>query len=104
MEVFNHVPMKSLTSAKQEIVRGSPITLNLQLSGLAPASGTRVFLRSDKPSGVFSPNLFPRPVDIPANTDHISIQIPTLPTAAVGRVTVTALAANGRYTAVVEIR
>jgi len=101
VHVFDHVPLKSFL-ATRSVKRGSSIELSVSLVAQAPPSGTRVFLHVDKPE-VFSSDVLPRHLDVPAKSDHMSIRLPTLRTAPLGTVTLVVNAINGRHSAMTVI-
>lgn len=104
IEVFDHVPLKELVSESGVIEPGTPVVLVLELVAAAPKSGTRMIFQTSNAFGVFQPDALPKIVNIPPNSDRVTLRIPTLKTAPAGTVTVTVIAINGPHSQQIKIQ
>ena len=104
VNVFERIPVKDITTETSSVSKGTPIYLTLTLRAPAPASGTRILIQSDKSRGVFPEKYLPAVIEIPEHSDHAQLNIPTLRDAAIGAVTITAVAVDGSHTVKINIR
>jgi hypothetical protein len=104
IQVFDHVPIKVFASKSDEVHRGSPIEIALELETAAPKSGTRIFLKYTDEIGAFQSDLLPKFVEVQPGSNRAHVEIPTLQTANAGTITVTAIGANGPHSLKVEVR
>jgi hypothetical protein len=104
IQVFGHVPVKVFASKSDGVHRGSPVELALELETAAPKSGTRIFLKYTDEIGAFQSDSLPKFVDVQPGSNRARVEIPTLQTADVGTITVTAIGANGPHSVKIEIR
>jgi hypothetical protein len=78
VRVYDHVPIDSLTAATEIVKPGSRISLVVHLQKPAPPSGTRVFLSTNDHHEVLAPGTLPRFVTVPAASNELEFQVPTI--------------------------
>jgi hypothetical protein len=104
VNVFDRVGVKDMVAESAAVSKGSPINLTLTLAAPAPASGTRILIKSDRAGEVFPDKYLPNVVEFPERVDHVQLRIPTLPNAVSGPVTITAVAVNGPHPVTIQIK
>lgn len=104
IEVFGHIPIKLFESEPETVRRGSPVAIRLELAAVAPKSGTRIFLKYSDGIGAFQSSLLPTFLEVPPGSSQVQQKIPTLRTASIGTVVITAIGANGPHKIEIKIR
>jgi hypothetical protein len=95
VKVFERKPIKTFSAASQNVKKGQPVDLTISLFLVAPESGTRIALTTDKPVGVFQS--FPAYVVVPDTSTDLKFTISTLPNAMSGPVTIWAIGVDGSH-------
>lgn len=95
--VFDRVVVREFTSTVDSVSRGGTLKLSIVLAERAPPSGTRIFLVTDKPRGVFREKSFPDHIDVPAGSVQFSVEVPVLADAVTGALKIAAGAGGKSY-------